>query len=110
MGMLLDWSASVLYVVNSDRSTACVYVMARRRYANRETQAVKKLRNSSLAMWGAAYQNEQLFTSKTSAPGGIYVFEDIANVGVNDRDSVGRLDPTRILFIEGAENNLRGLF
>src|SRR5690606_2022921 len=67
-------------------------------------------RNSSLAMWGAAYQNERLFTSKTRAPGGIYVFEDIANVVVNDRDSVGPLDPTRILLIEGAANNLRGLF
>ena len=109
-GMVFHPRANVLYIVNGAGPDAGVYVMERPRYANRETQPVKKLRNSSLAMWGAAYQNEQLFTSKASVPGGMYVVEDRANVGVNDRDSVGRLDPTRILLIEGAENNLRGLF
>ncbi|TYR35988.1 hypothetical protein FXV77_11135 [Sphingobacterium phlebotomi] len=108
-GMVFHARTNVLYVVNGSGPDAGVYVMDRPRYANREKQPVKKLRNSSLAMWGAAYQNERLFTSKTSSPGGIYVFDNIANREVNPQDSIGRLDYTRILEIEGA-SNLRGLF
>ncbi|RZF58108.1 hypothetical protein [Sphingobacterium corticibacterium] len=111
-GMVYHARTNVLYVVNGAGPDAGVYVMERPRYANREKQPVKKLRNSSLAMWGAAYQNEKLFSSKTSSPGGIYVFEDIANTEVRESDSISvvPLSPTRILQIEGATNNVRGLF
>ena len=112
-GMVYHHRTNVLFIVNGAGSDAGVYVMERPRYANRESQPVKKLRNSSLAMWGAAYQNEKLFTAKTSSttdsPAGIYVFEGIANKEVNPQDSIGRLEPTHLLEIDGA-SNLRGLF
>jgi hypothetical protein len=109
-GMVYHPRTNSLFIVNGSGPDAGVYVMDRPRYANREKQPVKKLRNSGLAMWGAAYQNEKLLTSKTSSPGGIYVFEGIADASVREVDSIGTLEPTRILQIEGATNNLRGLF
>ncbi|PRD47330.1 hypothetical protein [Sphingobacterium haloxyli] len=109
-GMVFQARTNSLFVVNGSGPDAGIYVMDRPRYANNEKQPVKKLRNNSLAMWGAAYQNEKLLTSKTSSPGGIYVFEGIADAPVREVDSIGTLEPTRILQIEGATNNLRGLF
>ncbi|PRD52697.1 hypothetical protein [Sphingobacterium gobiense] len=112
-GMVFHERANVLYVVNGSGPDAGVYVMDRPRYANREKQPLKKLRNNSLTMWGAAYQNEKLFTSKTTAtegsPAGIYVFDNISGKEVNPQDSIGRLDYSRILEIEDA-TDLRGLF
>lgn len=108
-GMVYHLQTNVLFVVNGSGSDAGVYVMDRPRYANNEKQPVKKLRNSSLVMWGATYRNDMLFTSKTSSPGGIYVFEGITSKEVSEADSIGQLNYDRILEIEGA-TNLRGLF
>lgn len=112
-GMAYQAQTNELYLVNGAGTNAGVYVMERPRYANHEKQPAKKLRNNSLAMWGAAYENDKLFTSKTTSttdsPAGIYVFEKITSASVRETDSVGTLEPARILEIEGA-TNLRGLF
>lgn len=108
-GMVYHQAANVLYVVNGTGPDAGVYVVESPRYSTREKQPVKKLRNASLNMWGAAYENDRLFASKTTAPGGIYVFEGITRMEVNSQDSIGLLDYARILKIEDA-TGLRGLF
>ncbi|MBD1423480.1 hypothetical protein [Sphingobacterium chuzhouense] len=112
-GMAYHSRTNSLFIVNGGGPDAGVYMMEGPRYATREKQPVKKLRNNSLSMWGAAYQNEKLFTIKTTAtegsPAGIYVFEGIANITVRENDSIARLEPTRILEIEDV-TNLRGLF
>lgn len=107
-GMVYHAATNVLLMVNGAGPDAGVYIMDRPRYANRERQPIKKLRNRNLQMWGAAYENDRLFTAKTSAPAGIYVFEDITSTAVDPKDSVGTLEADRILNIEGA-SNLRGL-
>lgn len=108
-GMAYHRALNVLYVVNGTGPDAGVYVVETPRYGNNEKQPAKKLRNSGLNMWGAAYQNDKLFASKTSAPAGIYVFDKISSKEVNELDSIGSLSPERILEIDGAAN-LRGLF
>lgn len=108
-GMAFHPQTNTLFIVNGSGPDAGVYVIDRPRYANREKQPFKKLKNGELTMWGAAYADDKLFASKTSAPGGIYVFNGISRKEVSEVDSVGRLDYERILEIEGA-TNLRGLF
>lgn len=110
-GMAYHHAANVLYVVNGSGPDAGVYVVESPRYSTREKQPVKKLRNSNLNMWGAAYENDRLFAAKTTAPSGIYVFDGITSKEVRPVDSVGvnPLTPDRILEIEDA-TSLRGLF
>lgn len=110
-GMAYHEATNVLYVVNGTGPDAGVYVVESPRYSTKEKQPVKKLRNSNLNMWGAAYQGDKLFASKTTAPAGIYVFGGISSKEVNPIDSVGvsPLTPDRILEIEDA-TSLRGLF
>lgn len=111
-GMAYHEAMNVLYVVNGTGPDAGVYVVESPRYSTKEKQPVKKLRNNSLNMWGAAYENDRLFASKTTtSPAGFYVFDGITSKEVRPVDSVGvsPLTPDRILEIEDA-TSLRGLF
>lgn len=108
-GLAYHQATNVLFAVNGTGPNAGIYVIDRPRFANNEKQPLKKLRNNSLNMWGAAYSDNKLFTSKTSAPAGIYVFEDITTIPVRESDSVAALNYANIMEIEGA-GSLRGLF
>ena len=111
-GMAYQLRSNSLFIVNGSGQNAGVYIMDKPRYGNNEKQPIKRLRTSGLSMWGAAYRNEQLFSSKTTAtdgsPAGIYVFDNLADVPVR-ADSTADISPARTLEIEGA-TNLRGLF
>lgn len=112
-GMAYHQATNVLFVVNGTGPDAGVYIVESPRYSTKEKQPVKKLRNANLSMWGAAYENDVLFASKTTtstaSPAGIYVFEGITSKQVNEHDSIGSLHFDRILEIEDA-TSLRGLF
>lgn len=110
-GMTYHAPTNSLWVVNGAGDDAGVYVINQPTQGGRvgdEKQPRKKLRNSDLNMWGAAYASDVLFTSKLSAPMGIYVFENISTMPVQESDSVATLNPARTLQINGV-TNLRGL-
>lgn len=98
-----------LLVVNGAGADAGVYVVDNPGSAGNQKQPYKKLVNPDLDMWGAAYQNDRLFTSKISAPAGLYMFQNVTTMPVRASDSLATLNPARIWRIEGASNNLRGL-
>lgn len=104
-GLFYHAASETLLAVNASGADAGVYLNYRPRN-NGYARPIKKLRNSSLSMWGAAFGDSNLFTSKTSAGAGIYVFEKILSTSV--KDSVARLEPTRTLSIADAQN-LRGM-
>lgn len=99
---------SSLFAVNGSGPDAGIYVIDQPRTANGNKQPRKRLRNADLDMWGAAFEDNRLFTSKLNAPVGIYVFEGLTRIPVGP-DSVAALHPTRNLEIPDA-TNLRGLF
>lgn len=105
-GLFYHSASETLLAVNASGADAGVYLNYRPRN-NGYARPIKKLKNSSLTMWGAAFGGSNLFTSKTGDDAGIYVFEKILATAVGP-DSVGRLNPTRILSIADAQN-LRGM-
>jgi len=105
-GFAYHSASETLLAVNASGNDAGVYLNYRPRN-NGYARPFKKLRNSSLTMWGGVFYANNFFASKTSAGAGIYVFEKILATAVGT-DSVGRLEPTRILSIADAQN-LRGM-
>lgn len=97
-----------LLMVNADGPNAGIYFVDRPKGRNNYTKPFKKLRATGLDMWGAAFYKYDLFVSKRGENGGIYVFEKIMDTKVNAADSIGKLEPTRMLSIADAKN-LRGL-
>ncbi|PRD52698.1 hypothetical protein [Sphingobacterium gobiense] len=98
-----------LLVVNGAGADAGIYIVDNPSSTGNQKQPYKKLINSGLDMWGAAYANDRLFTSKISAPEGIYMFQNLTTMSVRASDSVATLNPVRTLRIENATANLRGL-
>ena len=98
-----------LLVVNGAGADAGVYVIDNPSSTGIQKQPYKKLVNPDLDMWGAAYQNDKLFTSKISAPAGLYMFQNLTTMSVRASDSVATLNPVRTFQIEDASTNLRGL-
>ncbi len=108
-GFVYHAATRSLLVVNGAGADAGVYVVDNPSSTGNQKQPYKKLLNPDLDMWGAAYQNDRLFTAKISAPAGLYMFQNLTTMSVRASDSVATLNPARILQIEDASINLRGL-
>lgn len=109
-GFVFHAATGVLMAVNGEGPDAGIYVIDNPQSAGEQKYPYKKLRNEELKMWGAAYRSDRLFTSKVSAPAGIYMFQNLTTKPVNPTDSIAKLEPSRTWQIEGANTNLRGLF
>lgn len=109
-GFVYHAATRSLLVVNGAGPQAGIYVVDNPGSAGIQKQPYKKLMNPDLDMWGATYQSDRLFTSKISAPAGIYMFQNLTTRSVRASDSVATLNPERILQIEGATTDLRGMF
>lgn len=108
-GFVYHAATRSLLVVNGAGSDAGVYVVDNPGSAGNQKQPYKKLANPDLEMWGGAYQNDRLFTSKISVPAGIYMFQNLTTMPVRASDSVATLNPARTFQIEDATTSLRGL-
>ncbi|MBD1434145.1 hypothetical protein H8B06_15005 [Sphingobacterium sp. DN00404] len=108
-GFVYHAATRSLLVVNGAGANAGIYVVDNPSNTGNQKQPYKKLVNPDLDMWGAAYQNDRLFTAKISAPAGLYMFQNLTTISVRASDSVATLNPTRTFRIEDASTNLRGL-
>ena len=108
-GFVYHAATRSLLAVNGAGEGAGVYVIDNPTNTGIQKQPYKKLVNPDLNMWGAAYQNDRLFTAKLSAPAGIYMFQNLTTMPVNASDSVATLQPARTFQIEDATTDLRGL-
>lgn len=108
-GFVYHAATRSLLAVNGEGTDAGIYVVDNPRSTGNQKQPYKKLVNENLNMWGAAYESDRLFTSKISAPAGIYMFQNLTTMPVRASDSVATLNPVRTFRIEGASEKLRGL-
>src|SRR5690606_36834548 len=108
-GFVYHAATRSLLAVNGEGTDAGIYVVDNPRSTGNQKQPYKKLVNENLNMWGAAYESDRLFTSKISAPAGIYMFQNLTTLPVRASDSVATLNPVRTFRIEGASEKLRGL-
>ena len=109
-GMVYHAAMKALMLVSGAGPNAGIYLVDNAGSGGGVKPPYKKLMNPDLNMWGATYKRDKIYTAKLSAPAGLYVFENLTTRSVNASDSVGRLEPTRTFQIEGASENLRGLF
>src|SRR5690606_18197835 len=108
-GFVYHAATRSLLVVNGEGAHAGIYVVDNPRNTGSQKQPYKKLVYEHLNMWGAAYESDRLFTSRMSAPAGIYMFQKLTTMPVRASDSVATLNAVRTFRMEGASERLRGL-
>lgn len=108
-GLAYHEATNRLFIVNGSGTNAGIYVVNTPKSRRGHVQPVKRLRTPAQQMWGAAYANNRLFTSRLGSGPGINVFNNIATVAVPESDStITNFTPDRVLQIAGARN-LRGI-
>lgn len=114
-GITYHSAMQALIVVHGvDESTgedpeAGIYLIDNPGRGGAQKQPYKKLINPDLKMWGAAYRADQVFTTKLSAPAGLYMFKNITIQPVRAVDSTATLHPSASWTIAGASTKLRGM-
>ncbi|GHE23632.1 NHL repeat-containing protein [Sphingobacterium griseoflavum] len=108
-GLAFHEPTNSLFIVNGSGINAGIYVVNSPKSRRGYVPPLKRLRTPGLQMWGAAYANNRLFTSRLGSGPGINVFNNIAAVSVPESDStINNFAPARVLQIADARN-LRGI-
>ena len=107
-GLAYQRASNVLFAVNVDgTSNSRIYVVDRPTRSAYVLPLKKYIVDSSRPFWGAAYENNRLFSSIQGTDGGIAVFSNVVTTQVNATDSTANMS-YQTLTIDGS-SNLRGL-